>query len=61
MPVDQPQPVRIVSVPHPEQLARARLIRSQLDPLVVAVAKHELKRIDVPLEQPSQRQAARTN
>ena len=61
MPVDQPQPVRVVRVPDAEQLARPRFLRNQLDLLVVSIAKHELQRVDMPLEQPPQRQAARTD
>ena len=61
MPVDQPQAIRVVCVPDAEQLACPRFFRNQFDPLVVAIAKHELERVDMPLEQPPQRQAPRTD
>ena len=61
MRVDEPKPVRIVSVPDPEELARPRLSRDQFDPLRVSIPKHEFERVDVPFKQSAQRQAARTN
>ena len=61
MPVDQPQPVRVVCVPNAEELARPCFFRHQLHPSVVPVADDEFERVDVPLKKPSQRQAARTN
>ena len=51
MRVDQPKPVRIVCVPDAEQLACPSFFRNQLDLLGVSIAKHELERIDMPLEQ----------
>ena len=32
MPVDQPQPIRVVCVPNAEQLARPRFFRDQFHP-----------------------------
>ena len=61
MPVNKPQPIRIVRVPNAKQLARPRFFRNQFDPLLVSIAKHELERVDMPLKQPPQRQAARTD
>ena len=61
MGVDQPKPVRVVRVPDAKQFARPRFFRNQLGPLLVSIAKHKFQRVDVPLEQPAQRQAARTN
>ena len=61
IPVDQPQPIRVVRVPDAEQLACPRFLRNQIDLLVVSIAKHELECVDMPFEQPSQRQAARTD
>ena len=61
MPVDQPQPIRVVCVPDAEQFACLRFFRHQLHPSVVSVAKHEFECVNVTLKQPPQRQAARTN
>ena len=61
MPVDQPQPVRVVRVPDAEQLACPRFLAQPARPVAVSIAKHELERVDMPLKQPPQRQAARTN
>ena len=61
MPAHQPQAIQVVRVPDSEQFTSPRFLRDQLDRLLVSVAKHELERIDMPLEQPTQRQAARTN
>jgi hypothetical protein len=59
--VDQPEPVRVVCVPDAEQFARPCFFRHQFYAPVVSVAKHKFERVDVPLKQPSERQAARTN
>ena len=61
IPVDQPQPIRVVRVPDAEQLACPRFLRNQIDLLLVSIAKHELERVNMPLEQPPQGQAARTD
>ncbi len=50
MPVNQPQPIRVVCVPDAEQLPRPRFLRYQFPPLGVSVAKHEFKGVDVPLK-----------
>ena len=60
-PADQPQIIRVVSVPDAEQLARSCLLRDHIDLPTLAIAKHELKRIDMPLEQAPQGQTAGTN
>src|ERR1700722_14566682 len=39
VPVDEPQPVRVVCVPDAEQLACPRFLRHQFDPLLIAIAK----------------------
>jgi hypothetical protein len=61
MPVDQPQPVRVICVPDAEHLPCPSFLRNQFDPLVVSIANNELDRVDMPFKQPPQRQAARTN
>ena len=50
MPVDQPQPTRIICIPDAEQPACLRFVRHQLHSSVVSVAKHKFERVDVPLE-----------
>ena len=59
--MDQPKPIRVVGVPDAEQLACLRFLRNQLDLFAISIAKHKLERIDMPLKQPPQRQAARTD
>ena len=58
--MDQPKPVHVVRVPDAEQLARPSFLRNQLDLLAISIPKHKLERVDMPLKQPPQRQAART-
>ena len=50
-PADQPQIVRVVGVPDAEQLACSCFLRDHIDLPTLATTKHELKRIDMPLEQ----------
>ena len=59
--LDQPQIVRTVCVPDSEQLALPSFLRDQPGLLVISIAKHKLDRIDMPLKEPPQRQAARTD
>jgi hypothetical protein len=59
--MDKPQSFRVVGVPDAKHLARPGFLSDKLDPLGISIAKHELERIDVPLEQPPEWQAARAN
>ena len=61
MRADQPQIVRVVCVPDPKHLAFPSFPRKQLDLIATSIAKHELDRIDMSLEEPPQRQAAGTD
>ena len=58
MAVDQPEPIRVVGVPDAEQLACPRFFRHHFHPSVVSIANDKFERVDVPFEQPPQRQAS---